>query len=105
MIYDANMLQQMILLFALFFAVSLGIYVVIKKEVRGTRAGRIYVGGEDLRPDDVDISPMDFYASIERTLRVKRVADLHNGDLSRYLMWMIIGMSVFMIILVWGMAL
>jgi hypothetical protein len=104
MIYDANMLQQMILLFALFFVISLAIYMAIRKGVRGTKAGRIYVGGEDMRPCDVDISPLDFYASIERTLRVKRVADLHNGDLSRYLMWMIIGMAIFMIILVWGMA-
>ncbi len=103
MIYDANMLQQMILLFALFFAVSLAIYMAVRKEVTGKKAGRIYVGGEDLRPDDVNISPLDFYASIERTLRVKRVVSLHNGDLSRYLMWMIIGMAVFMIILVWGM--
>lgn len=105
MIYDANMLQQMILLFALFFAISLAIYTVIRKGVEGKNVGRIYVGGEDLKPDDVEISPMDFYASIEKTLRVKWVVSLHNGDLSRYLMWMIMGMAVFMIILVWGMAL
>jgi hypothetical protein len=105
MIYDANLLQEMILLFALFFVISLGIYMAVRKEVGGKKAGRIYVGGEDMKPDDVDISPMDFYASIERTLRVKMVADLHNGDLSRYLIWMIMGMSVFMIILIWGMVL
>jgi hypothetical protein len=68
MIYDANLLQEMILLFALFFVISLGIYMAVRKEVGGKK-------------------------------------DLHNGDLSRYLIWMIMGMSVFMIILIWGMVL
>ena len=103
MIYDAIMLQQMILLFAFFVGISLVIYGVVIKEVRGRKVARIYVGGENMKPDDVNISPMDFYSSIERTLRVKRIVNLHNGDLSRYIMWMIMGMAVFMIILVWGM--
>jgi len=105
MIYDANMLQQMILLFAMFVGISMVIYGIVKRDVKGKKVSRIYVGGENMKPDDVNISPMDFYSSIEKTLRVKRIADLHNGDLSRYLIWMIIGMAVFMIMLVWGMVL
>jgi len=102
MIYDANMLQQMILLFGVFTGLSLLIYAVVKRDVRGKKVKKIYVGGENLKPEDVEISPMDFYASIERTLRVQRIVSLHNGDLGRYIMWMIAGMAVFMIILVWG---
>lgn len=103
MIYDAALLQQMIAVFGIFAGISWLIYRAIERKVRGTKISRMYLGGSGMEPDDVKISTTDFYSSIERTLRVPRMMEVHDGDLSHYIMWIVIGLTVMIIALVWGM--
>jgi len=57
-----------------------------------------YTGGEDL--PDIRVQPDNFYQAIRKTLRLKRLQDMHTGDLSDYLIWVLVGLAALLILVV-----
>ena len=55
-----------------------------------------YTCGEPL--PDIYIGSENFYQAIKRTLRLSRLRDLHAGDLSDYLLWVMTGLAAVLIL-------
>jgi hypothetical protein len=49
-----------------------------------------YTGGEEIA--DLAVRPDNFYQAIKRTLRLTRLQHMHTGDVSDYLIWLLVGL-------------
>jgi len=82
--------------FALFALIGLLIYKLgryPKKEEPGKTES--YTGGEDL--PELRVEADNFYQAIKRLFRLGRLRDIHSGDLSDYLLWMVAGLTFLLI--------
>ncbi len=90
----------------LFFAVLGIVYIVyyISKKAGPVKAGKektkIYACGEDASPENLNVFESGFFRSAGKILGIEHIKDAHNGDLSRYLTWIFIGMTVLIIVMV-----
>jgi hypothetical protein len=57
-----------------------------------------YTCGEPL--PDIMVPSDSFYQAIKRTLRVRRLHELHTGNLSDYLFWVLAGLTLILILVV-----
>ena len=89
-------------IFILFIALSYAIYKAFDRGrfVPEERKDELYACGE--RWADEAISPADFYEMIVSALKIKRLSDIHTGNISDYLLWIfcgIIGMMIAFVVL------
>ena len=54
-----------------------------------------YTGGEDL--PELRVEADNFYQAIKRAFRLGRLREVHSGDLSDYLLWMVAGLTFLLI--------
>jgi hypothetical protein len=83
--------------FAVFLAIGLLIYKLgrhPKKKEPGKEES--YVGGEDL--PDLTVPADNFYQVIRKAFGLGKLRHLQSGDLSDYLLWMVIGLTAMLIL-------
>ena len=92
-------MQNIIVMFLVFLAVFLVIYAIGKKPTRRRREQKIYACGEDIPPEHLNVPQDSFYRVFVRTLRIGWFRRMHTGNLSDYLVWIILGL-VFLVIVI-----
>lgn len=55
-----------------------------------------YTCGEQL--PDITVQADNFYQAIRKTLRLRRVQQLHTGDMADYLLWLVVGLTLIIIL-------
>ena len=102
-----NMLEMepVFWLFAAFMIIILFAYLGSRMYAKGrpSPAKRvIYACGEDMKPEPMQIPEESFYAVFIKAMGLEKIKEWHNGDLTRYLLWMFAGMVLLMLcLLLW----
>ena len=65
----------------------------------GREKNRMYIGGEDEEPEDVNVTG-GVFRTFGKILGIYKLREAHSGDLSRYLTWILIGMLLIILIMV-----
>jgi len=84
----------------LVLAVAFSCAITRGKKRGAAEKNSIYACGEDIAPQDLNVTTECFYDAIIDTFKVKKLADLHSGDLTEYLFFVCSGAFILMIILV-----
>lgn len=62
-------------------------------------SSKIFACGEDYKPAELDNPASSYFSSLIKVFGLNKLNEIHNGDLSRYLTWVLSGMVVIMIYL------
>ena len=67
-----------------------------------TKTGKqkMYACGEDEPPERVNVSLSGVFEQAGRVLGITQIRNAHNGDLSNYLAWILIGMLALIMVMV-----
>lgn len=84
-------MQNIIIMFLVLLGIFLVIYIIGKRPVRKKDQG-IFACGEDIPPEHLNVPQDSFYRVFVRSLRVAWLKRMHTGNLSDYLLWIIVGM-------------
>jgi hypothetical protein len=89
-----------ILAFFGFMGLGLLIYLLgsRKKRTEGWK-NETYTCGEPF--PKVNIGPENFYAAVSKNLRVGDIQKMHSGKLSDYLLWLVVGITAVLLIVIW----
>jgi hypothetical protein len=87
------------------FLAILGIVALVyymSRRAGPTRTGKqkIYACGEDESPENMNVSLSGFFEQAGSVLGINHIRDAHNGDLSNYLGWILIGMLALILVMV-----
>ncbi len=92
------MMQNIILMFLILLGIFLLIYMIGKRP--GKKSGRqIYACGEDISPEKMNIPHESFYKVFVKALKIDSLKKMHTGNLSDYMMWIVIGLLFIVVIL------
>ncbi|NOX71739.1 MAG: hypothetical protein GXO64_03515 [Candidatus Micrarchaeota archaeon] len=85
-------------MFVFFVLVGFLIYKVFDKGfISGNEKEGIFACGEKWKEQPM---PAGFYKTITDTLMVRRLSDMHTGDVSDYLLWIFAGVAAMIIFFV-----
>jgi hypothetical protein len=90
--------QNIIMMFLVFLAVFMVIYAIGKRPVR-RKEQKIYACGEDIPPERLNVPQDSFYRVFVKSLRIVWLERLHSGNLSDYLLWIVLGLAFMVIVL------
>ncbi|RKY00526.1 MAG: hypothetical protein DRP54_05330 [Spirochaetes bacterium] len=60
----------------------------------------IYICGEDMKPEKLNIPPETFYRYLINLFKLKKLRKWHSGNLNDYLLWILAGLVAVIIIMV-----
>jgi hypothetical protein len=84
---------------ALFALVGLAIYATGRHpKKREQFKEETYTCGEPL--PDIRVQADNFYQAIRNTLRLGKLRHLHSGDLSDYVLWMVVGLTLILVLVI-----
>ena len=81
-------------------AIGFAIYLLGNKKSRfEDKKYDTYTCGEPF--PKVRVSPDNFYVSIKKSLGIRDIREMHSGKLSDYLLWLLIGLIVVLLMVIW----
>jgi hypothetical protein len=83
----------------LFSLIGLAIYALARQPKKSEQFKEdTYTCGEPL--PDIRVQADNFYQAIRSTLRLRKLRHLHSGDLSDYVLWMLVGLTLILVLVV-----
>jgi len=84
---------------AVFGLIGLAIYGLARHPKKSEQfKEETYTCGEPL--PDIRVQADNFYQAIRNTLRLRKLRHLHSGDLSDYVLWMLVGLTLILVLVV-----
>lgn len=91
-------MQNIIVTFLVFLGIFLAVYLIGRRP--GKKKGReIYACGEDISPERLNVPQDSFFRVFTKTLRIDWLRRMHTGNVSDYLVWIILGLIFIIVIL------
>lgn len=91
-----EMWTNVIIIFLCFLFIGIIIYLLGNRKVKEEGIKReTYTCGEKIPL--VHVGAENFYEAIKKNLRVDEISKLHSGKLSDYILWLVIGLTLFLI--------
>ena len=88
--------SHFVFVFAGFIAAGIIIYLLGSRKTRAeTMKSETYTCGEAL--PKINVGPENFYGALKENLKLDYVRRLHSGKLSDYVLWLIIGLTALLI--------
>ncbi len=91
-------MQNIIIIFLVLLGVFMIIYRLGKHPPR-KKDQKIFACGEDIPPEHLNIPHESFYRIFMKSTRVEWLRRMHSGNLSDYLLWILIGL-IFMVMMI-----
>ncbi len=84
-------MQNIIIAFLLLLGFFLMIYV-LGKHPTSKKEQKIFACGEDIPPERLNIPQDSFYNVFSKSLGIRWLKRMHTGNLSDYLLWIVVGL-------------
>ncbi len=84
---------------ALAFAGVLAILWVVfefseKKPEKPGEKSAIFACGMKASPEELNVPPWNYYEYLKRFFRAERLSEMHSGELSHYIAWILMGIAL-----------
>ena len=91
---------QGLVVFLFFSGIGFLIYKIGKEpKERDKRKFQNYTCGEPF--PEVRIGSENFYQTLKESLGLKRLRDIHSGDVTEYLIWVFLGLVAILLLIRW----
>jgi hypothetical protein len=92
--------SRFIIAFAGFVSLGIIIYLLGSRKTRAEAMKKeAYTCGETL--PKIYVGPENFYEALKENLRLDYISKLHSGKLSDYVLWLVIGLTALLMMVLW----